>query len=640
MANQSSIIISNLDAMYSSGGNFEGYLPPSSSIPTVDSTDKAAASSATTESQHALENLTVARSALNEVINVTLLGTTYPKAKAADANVTSNLVGIGDKVLEHVSDFINKENDVESYRSTASTYIQGTSIGLAILLGLSCFFVLFMIAGFCVKQKKIICVGTYGVFILFFWVCVALGVTLVLSMLIYDSCGCDGSYSAESCVTAKEVVKNQYDGETITLSQQDFIVDREMIGALLTCPSSVNQSGYVYTPTSNFVDILQITAAFNITNYITPLTTQLRESSQNFTQTARPLVEDAQQRLRSAASLNGMVSIARGYNFTNDSGRYEYLTGQLTNPTTAPTFYPTFNATVNAKNIERLGILSHTNGAMEQSRDQLEHRQRVLNVSAEAAGSEMDALIASLGSGASRLNSSASTLESVRDFILTANRYTPCAVLGDGWSSVIVGGYCEQLYPAVDVLAPGLILCIVSICCAWFLVTMMKDCLTIERDFDMAMFRAKEIGRRGDIKLDPMAIMASPSEVQEKWEYDSETEIQQGSYRPSPSIPYSERNSVSVAPMNLQGNRRATGGRLSVASGPSSQLPSAQSRTSTSSTPARSRMSTYAPARKRGSSFRPSKLGHKPKIMPMLNIGQKAVLGSKNRKHRDVFGDE
>mmetsp|Transcript_17963 Transcript_17963/g.36246 ORF Transcript_17963/g.36246 Transcript_17963/m.36246 type:complete len:421 (+) Transcript_17963:1392-2654(+) len=336
-----------------------------------------------------------------------------------------------------------------------------------------------MLAGWFFSKRWPMCLGAYTILLLFMWLCLILGLFLILTMVTYDTCGCEGDYTQEGCKTLWTLLETNVGSTKYNINGQEVVL-AAVIKNIFTCGVSESANGtYMYTPETNFVDVLNVLPAFNFSKDTAKSRNQLLSSVDqlNVTSSINQAVQYATQGMNSMAQ----VSVAANYNFTYDVQRYNYLKSELQNPTRAPTYYPTFSAATNLQNIVRLTELTTTTYDFSSAYDTLESNKTSFNVTTLDIESQAQDIDTRVQNAQTSVRNSNQDLVDLIDFILSINRYTPCAIAGNAWRNIVVGDFCKNTYVTLDEVVPGAILCLMAMILGLFLMAMMRECVVMEQ---------------------------------------------------------------------------------------------------------------------------------------------------------------
>lgn len=472
-------------------GLYSGNIPPSSQLPSVESIDLATPSVTQSALETAKSELVTERNKLMPTIQTDLGVTLKNTIDTQWGEITLDLVKVEDQILDQVKQLVDYENDLDAYHDqAASTEMVGQYI-MAGIYSVSAVCLIIMLLGFICKKRCPMCCGAYFIFIFFIWLAFILGVFIMLSMILYDICGCEGTYTVAGCTTLMTIVKTNVGKSNITILNSEVAID-ETLEQLLSCPDSSNSSGYMYTPTSNFVDILGVADEFNFTKYITDATSTLEESTSTLNSTAA--TNAATTEMNVAKNAMAKVAVGISYNYTNDTSRYQWLRTELLNPSQAPTYYPTFSLADNSANIVRLTALQALSVDVEDSRDVLVHQKLLFNISVDNVIVAIAGIGTAVENGRNNVNNASLELQGFVDHAMRINRYTPCKFVGNLYANVVIGEICETLYITVDSVVPGAIICLVAMLLGFFFLVMMRDCVIFYYEEKVEPMEAGDLG--------------------------------------------------------------------------------------------------------------------------------------------------
>eukprot|EP00467_Chlorarachnion_reptans_P007502 CAMPEP_0114518386 /NCGR_PEP_ID=MMETSP0109-20121206/18417_1 /TAXON_ID=29199 /ORGANISM="Chlorarachnion reptans, Strain CCCM449" /LENGTH=879 /DNA_ID=CAMNT_0001699005 /DNA_START=5 /DNA_END=2644 /DNA_ORIENTATION=+ len=497
------------------------------------------ATSALTVANRAIVEYDQIRSDVSRTIKVDLQQNVGDELRRQRVNIITEISRIEVQLIDTVEDLVDAETTLEDNKEEVSQRESWAEPIVALIFAIGMICVIIMLVGYLIKRKWVITMGGYIIFSIFIWLCLALGLVLVFSMITYDSCGCEGDFTADGCKTTKTLFETNTDysiniGETrVNLSST--------ITSLLLCPSRTNSTtNYVYSPDSNFIDILGVRQVFNMTSRVQSPINRLRSASDELVKTSE--IDLAIQLLDQARGLSYVeVSDLRNFNENGSIvlGNLTTLNVTLTelrdnesDPRWENLYYTTVPISSEARtnNTEALTSLQSSYFAVLASETLLDStipaQQRQTNMSTERAiGNlrEIDELLLSTRNDSRRI---IDELESLVRFILEINRFTPCAFVGSFYSSVIITTYCETTYKAFDSISPGAITCLASMLLAFFLLTGMRDCVDFhneeleeENDPELRIKDVKdgkdELGHSPAAREAPMVIAGASTQLNE-----------------------------------------------------------------------------------------------------------------------------
>uniref|UniRef100_A0A7S3YXY1 Uncharacterized protein n=2 Tax=Lotharella globosa TaxID=91324 RepID=A0A7S3YXY1_9EUKA len=478
LSNYSSVIKYELNQVHSQG-SFEGHIANASDIPIVTTTKLAIPTGVETGLETANDNMKSARASLQPTIQTDLNVNTRESTNKQLGNITTTLLDIGKQLLDNVDSLVDMEDTIDDYKTQATSTETFGQYAMAAIYSISVICLLIMFVGYLIKKRCPMCCGAYMVFVFFFWLAFVLGLFILLSMVIYDVCGCEGDYTTEGCKTMLELIKTNLQGQNFTL-QGTKVELAPAIVSIVSCPVRSNSThSYLYSPTSNFVDILGVQSVFNFTNQTIQVANKLSDSKQYLNQSHR--ISTAIIETRNAEANMAQAAVGMYYNFTRDGIQYNYVAGQLANPTTAPTYYPTPQPVpVQADNLRRLAYLSVVNDQMKSERDLLNTYLTEFNGTADRVVAACVSIEASLNNSEDSIDNATARLHVLSNYILTINQYTPCGFVGTAYENVVVGDFCENLFSIFDGVIPGAIICMVCMLLGFFIISMMRDCVLMD----------------------------------------------------------------------------------------------------------------------------------------------------------------
>mmetsp|Transcript_27819 Transcript_27819/g.38856 ORF Transcript_27819/g.38856 Transcript_27819/m.38856 type:complete len:477 (+) Transcript_27819:46-1476(+) len=320
------------------------------------------------------------------------------------------------------------------------------------------------------------------------------GLTLVSSMVFYDVCGCDGSYTIESCSTLNTIFTTNVRGTTqIGSSTVDL---GETANQIVTCQSEFFPNGsYILDPETNFVDIFGVIQEFNFTEDVANVLPDIENAALDLNQSSLLVTAIDAINLAESAAVFDPSPVQNGVNATLVvlelsilQASLLALRADLNNPLWT-TFYSTTSppdaATVMDNDNALLLIPSIQNRVVTID---IDINVRIPAESAEQSDRLSDAigfLVAvdtTLLQAQDDLRSVSDSLLSVVDFTLTVNRFTPCNFVGNAYERVFVGTMCETTFESVDAVSPGAIACLAAMLLGFFLLVAMRDCIDYQNE--------------------------------------------------------------------------------------------------------------------------------------------------------------
>mmetsp|Transcript_26058 Transcript_26058/g.41937 ORF Transcript_26058/g.41937 Transcript_26058/m.41937 type:complete len:817 (+) Transcript_26058:106-2556(+) len=473
--NQSTFIKSHLDTIHGSG-NFTNVLPASASIPSVDQQDLIAPNSTRSYLVKAKNSLVTARNNILPTITYDLDVETRKSVDESWNSIYTSLINVGNSLLKQVKANVDMESDAEDGRDSATSTESWGQYVMAAVFAVSVVCLIIMFIGYTpCKKRWPMCCGAYMVFFFFAWLCFILGIFMLLSMIVYDSCGCDGTYTSAGCITMRTTIR--------TNSKYNFTINNvtanlaETIDKIITCPERTTANGlYDYSADSNFIDIFGLRNAFNYTDDVNDTIAELQQAKSTMNVTTE--LNQAISQIDTAKSGIALVAVGRYYNFTQDHSKYVYTSSQLANPTNDPTYYPSHTpASVKSENKIRVAELTGVNRDMETQRDLLEIYKFEFNTSCNNIVTDANLIDSSVNASRVAIDNATLQIEGFVGFIATINEYTPCGWIGNAYENIVVGDYCENLFVLLDGTAVGGILCMASMVAGFFLITIFKDCV-------------------------------------------------------------------------------------------------------------------------------------------------------------------
>jgi len=402
-----------------------GLITTSSAIPTPTTQDKTTVSYIAEGLDSAAAGVKDARDTLDQPIATDLGVTARNDVQKAKKTMIDGLVSLAKNIVQGTEELADARKSVKSADDT----VQGTaSIGryvMAAIYGVSVVILFQMLLGYVFGKRCCISCGGYESLLIFFWLSCLLGIFLVLAMILYDVCGCEGEYTVAGCLTMRTLISANIGNSSHSFGSgaQKTIVTTASIfddrNSLISCPDHTNATGfYEYSENSNFVDVLGIARAFNFTGDIQPAKDTLTSA---VSKVDVPLTNETAALETAATSMNG-VQVGLTHNFSSDLRGYQDTLNLLTSPQ-APTAYPTPPpVSVNQDNIASLTNLTSLNMELESVRDTFAYQRSQFGVRVDTALTNLRAVNTSLQELKTNLLVSADKLSELANHVMTINR--------------------------------------------------------------------------------------------------------------------------------------------------------------------------------------------------------------------------
>eukprot|EP00471_Norrisiella_sphaerica_P005755 CAMPEP_0184478080 /NCGR_PEP_ID=MMETSP0113_2-20130426/194_1 /TAXON_ID=91329 /ORGANISM="Norrisiella sphaerica, Strain BC52" /LENGTH=806 /DNA_ID=CAMNT_0026855735 /DNA_START=115 /DNA_END=2535 /DNA_ORIENTATION=- len=476
-------VVSDLTALYASNGNFDGLLPNVADIPKPDATDKTASGIALREITEAKLSLSSANSRIAPVVATDLGQSAKGTVGVAYKDISTHADKLADQLMQNMGVIQERVEEVDEYHEQAEHVGYILKIVSSILFAIALAGLLSMLLGFhCVKQWPMMA-GAYAIFAVTAWIFLFLGIALAGSMLLYDACGCEGDYSADGCMTMRTLIATNMGSKVAYIGENEYPI-KPAVDQLLTCP--IFGDGRVldyypnYTPTSNYIDLLGAHQEFNLTDESQGSMKQLSQSASSLSMTSE--AQSASQNFRSAQAAIAQVDVGFEYNFSQDAGQYTFLFNELAS-NAAPSYYPanSFTPAENTQNLQRLGRLDVANKMLETTRNDLLQRKMLFLGTVDVLFNGTNELDAKLSASSAGLLTSVAGMQRLVDKVLEFNRESPCGMIGDGYSTVVVNDVCQKTYLSIEDVVPGTVTALVGILCGFFLLVVMRDCVKVRQ---------------------------------------------------------------------------------------------------------------------------------------------------------------
>lgn len=508
-----------LDAIYATGITNTD-IPQSSELPALDATDRISPAATVIAIDESIVSMKSARASVLPTISTSLGVTARNSASSARGTIYTELVKINDQLLDNLDTLVEQESKPDDWNDSAQKTKFVGQYALPVIYALSVFFMFLMIFGYVCKRKWPICVGAYSTFFFFAFLCIVLGLFLFLSMIVYDVCGCEGTYTTAGCGTMMTLIRTNVGSSTMSIGDTKVNVS-DVVTDILNCPVRKNATkSYIHSTTSNFVDIMGIRTEFNFTADV--------QKTINDLSAAIPLldvnstVDYGKGNVTLAKNTMAQVAVGATYNFTDDNISYVNLRQGLTGGSASTYYTGAFSATTNNANIDRLDYLIPNNTVFESYRDTLLVQKQVYNNSADQLNTDLESIRSSVNNAKVSLNNATNNINDLVDYVLDINLFTPCGFVGKAYSTIVVGDFCETFFGLLDGVVPGAILCMVSVLLAFFLLLVMRDCVILHHQERIEPADIKAPGRglgekRGDSDAE-IELAGLPGEVNNGYE--------------------------------------------------------------------------------------------------------------------------
>eukprot|EP00471_Norrisiella_sphaerica_P005943 CAMPEP_0184484682 /NCGR_PEP_ID=MMETSP0113_2-20130426/6371_1 /TAXON_ID=91329 /ORGANISM="Norrisiella sphaerica, Strain BC52" /LENGTH=662 /DNA_ID=CAMNT_0026865777 /DNA_START=554 /DNA_END=2542 /DNA_ORIENTATION=+ len=493
LKNQSIFIATNILSINSTG-SFVGYLPNPYGVPLPNAVDAGAVITTKSGLDTARSRLVELRNTLSPTIMHDLDVTTRQSSSKSRGDITVAIISVGNSLLKSLSDYVSYESDIEDMRDTATSSESFGQYVMAAVYSTTVICLIVMLLGYLMKKRWPMCCGAYFIFGLFMWLAFVLGIFLLLSMLVYDLCGCEGTYTTAGCINIRTMIRVNMDSN-FTVNDKSVNIGKK-VEQIISCPVSETSSGdYIYTPESNFIDIFDIGQTFNYTDKVNSTVVELQNAAANLNASA---ATSAINQVETAKTAMAYVEVGTTYNFTQDGSQYRYLSQQLANPGNDPTYYPTPQpASVKLQNRVYLSELDTVNTEMEVERDNLLTYKVEFNASVDNIVTAIRTINSTVENAKIGLNNITVKIEELVDYITTINQYTPCGFIGTAYSNLVVGDFCENTFSILDGTSAGGIVSMVATLLGFFLIAMMRDCVLMHHEEQVSTM---EPGEAADAK--------------------------------------------------------------------------------------------------------------------------------------------
>mmetsp|Transcript_2958 Transcript_2958/g.4353 ORF Transcript_2958/g.4353 Transcript_2958/m.4353 type:complete len:794 (+) Transcript_2958:37-2418(+) len=396
--------------------------------------------------------------------------------------ILSDIAEVEEQVTGSVGDLVSYENDVnESEQNVSDNEEYGEPV-LAAIYSLSVIFLILMFVGYMLKSRLIICIGAYAIYIFFFWLCLGFGLILVISMVTYDVCGCENTFTTGSCSDMMTVFETNTAG---TVSVGDTSVElQETVQPILLCPDTNS-----YSSDSNFIDILGVLQEFNFTSTVIKAIIDIEDAARKLNQTenldsARANVEkavngssntnfteifantDFDQTLVDLRSLNTTLAALQADTSASNTewvNRY-YIADTSEIALAEPN---------NTQAIANLGSIETSINTVQDILSVITNKQDALVVRADTVLDSLDDVQSTLNTTSDLVGNIGVNLRDLSGFILTINEFTPCGFVGNFYSGVVIESFCEETFTHLDSVTPGAIACLTAMLFGFFVISMM-----------------------------------------------------------------------------------------------------------------------------------------------------------------------
>mmetsp|Transcript_11378 Transcript_11378/g.18190 ORF Transcript_11378/g.18190 Transcript_11378/m.18190 type:complete len:447 (-) Transcript_11378:145-1485(-) len=356
----------------------------------------------------------------------------------------------------------------------------------------------------------------YMIFLPFGWIALLLGCAVAGSMLLYDSCGCEGSYTSESCETLLRVIETNLGDTTVSIADTPLRISN-FVRPLVECPVVGDGSVAAYAQDvrndSNFVDVLNVSSIFEFSDDFTPLKSVLGAAAPGVSSSQNdPLILSSVAFLRRTLFLAAGIEVTASppYDFESDLSMYAFLMDDLQNPASLGTYYtnpPVSDPLLQARADRKLltALIANTSAA-QRVHDELRMQQGYLAANTTNTFGALRAVGAELNRTQSRLRRITERIGELVAGSNSINSRTPCGYLGRGYDDVAVQGACEKTYLNFEALVPGAIVALVGVLVGFFLMATMRDCVQIYQQQAEHFDETKQPLVRTDAKRKPDSV--------------------------------------------------------------------------------------------------------------------------------------
>ncbi|GAB5359326.1 hypothetical protein AAMO2058_000534900 [Amorphochlora amoebiformis] len=400
-------------------------------------------------------------------------------------SIISDVSKVDEQLLNVVSTMVDFEDDVATSKTEVNNTENFGEPVIAVIFGLSIIFLGMMLLGYFLKKKLVMCIFGYLLFGFFAWMCFALGLILVYSMINYDVCGCESVFTAQSCSTLRTIFKTNVGG-TVKIGSTEVDIQKTIENILL-CPDRNNATGfYDYSNDSNFIDILGIGSEFNKTTLITPVIQSINEAALQLDQ-----VDNLNKtKTRASTALDSISSFDTAFNVTNVTAELNAFLAlneslaplqQDENDANWPVFYSTATPASNEAKENNTKALEYVRLCIRNIRLLNETTPRVNRDLANTVSlvqtvvNQIDVVSAAVNATQRAVEEVSVSLFTAVAFIQEINRFSPCGWVGNFYTNVVISDFCEATFTSFDSVSPGAIACLAAMLVGFFVLVIMRD---------------------------------------------------------------------------------------------------------------------------------------------------------------------
>ncbi len=480
----------NLEAIYGTGLK-GGYIPDANEIPQADSTVLATPTVVQQQVEVAKENLISTRNSVMPSLDDDLNVKARSSVTENQLSVLNSVRKLANQMIDFTETLTKREDDTDKPRKDVADTEDTGKYVMAAIYAVTTLFLIFQLAGYMCKRTCCMCCGAYLTFFFFIYLALILGIFLVLSMIVYDMCGCEGEYTVDGCATMFTVLSVNLGNSSYSFGDAK-VYPQTALKSLLNCPAERDASGgYIYADNTNFVDIFGIEGSFNYSKYTSGPIADLFSGQSQLNQTAT--LNEAINLTAYSAIYMSRVEVATGYDYTNDTTLYNNLNTNLQGGSYASYYTSTPSSSDNTANQGRLTSLANNAPVQAGLRDQLILQTANYNQSAGNLTTAINGIQTALDNSISSIDTSVTSLNDLVNLVTTINQYTPCDVVSNAYKNIIITDLCESVFTTLDGVVPGAILCLVASFVGTFLLVMMRDCVVFYHEEETGVIADMDI---------------------------------------------------------------------------------------------------------------------------------------------------
>merc|ERR1711871_115824 len=358
-------------------------------------------------------------------------------------SVLNSVRKLANQMIDFTETLTKREDDTDKPRKDVADTEDTGKYVMAAIYAVTTLFLIFQLAGYMCKRTCCVCRGGYLTFFTFIYLALILGIFLVLSMIVYDMCGCKGDYTVDGCSTMFTVISVNVGNSSYNFGDAK-VHPQEALKKLITCPVERDANGgYIYAENTNFIDIFGIESSFNYSQYTSSPIADLFNGKSRLDQSAT--LNEAINLTKYSAIYMSRVEVATGHDYSNDTTLYNNLNTNLQSAGYASYYTSTPSSADNTANQGRLTSLAGNAPVQAGLRDQLVVQVANYNKSAANLTTAINGIQTALDNSISSIDTSVTSLNDLVNLVTTINQYTPCDVVSNAYKNIIITDLCESV---------------------------------------------------------------------------------------------------------------------------------------------------------------------------------------------------